>query len=139
MNTMQYEMIMILLMLIALLLGIIAFAFFLKSQRQTLDRYYTVDVITSLQNRLERKSTGIRDMNDVDIKLNDYIAFSYTDGKPSIARVDWDREDCAFKAVVVKSGADADQGNILSFGELPKSGLEVVGNTLDNPDIEDDE
>lgn len=138
MNTMQYEMIMILLMLIALLLGIIAFAFFLKSQRQTLDRYYTVDVITSLQNRLERKSTGRRDMNDVDIKLNDYISFSYTDGKPSIARVDWDREDCAFKAVVVKSGADCDAGNVLSFRELPKSGLEVIGNTLDNPDIEED-
>lgn len=139
MNTMQYEMIMILLMLIALLLGIIAFAFFLKSQRQTLDRYYTVDVITSLQNRLERKSTGRRDKNGVAIKLNDYISFSYAGGEPTIARVDWDRYDCAFKAVVVKSGADADQGNILSFGELPKSGLEVVGNTLDNPDIEDDD
>ena len=138
MNTMQYEMIMILLMLIALLLGIIAFAFFLKSQRQTLDRYYTVDVITSLQNRLERKSTGRRDKNGVAIKLNDYLSFSYAGGEPTIARVDWDRYDCAFKAVVVKSGADADQGNILSFGELPKSGLEVIGNTFDNLDIEED-
>lgn len=135
---MQYQMMMIILMLIALLLGFTAFSFFVKSRRQELDRYYTVDVITSLQNRLERKSTGRRDMNDVDIKLNDYIAFSYTDGKPSIARVDWDRDDCAFKAVVVKSGADCDAGNVLSFRELPKSGLEVIGNTLDNPDIEDD-
>lgn len=138
MNTMQYEMIMILLMLIALLLGIIAFAFFLKSQRQTLDRYYTVDVITSLQNRLERKSTGRRDKNGVAIKLNDYLSFSYAGGEPTIARVDWDRYDCAFKAVVVRSGADADQGNVLSFGELPKSGLEVIGNTFDNLDIEDE-
>ena len=137
MDTMQYQM-MIILMLIALLLGFTAFSFFVKSRRQELDRYYTVDVITSLQNRLERKSTGRRDKNGVAIKLNDYISFSYTDGKPSIARVDWDREDCAFKAVVVKSGADCDAGNVLRFGELPKSGLEVVGNTLDNPDIEDD-
>lgn len=138
MDTMQYQMMMIILMLIALLLGIIAFAFFLKSQRQTLDRYYTVDVITSLQNRLERKSTGRRDKNGVAIKLNDYISFSYAGGEPTIARVDWDRYDCAFKAVVVKSGADADQGNILSFGELPKSELEVIGNTFDNLDIEDE-
>ena len=135
---MQYQMMMIILMLIALLLGFTAFSFFVKSRRQELDRYYTVDVITSLQNRLERKSTGRRDKNGVAIKLNDYISFSYAGGEPTIARVDWDRYDCAFKAVVVKSGADADQGNILSFGELPKSGLEVVGNTLDNPDIEDD-
>lgn len=138
MDTMQYQMMMIILMLIALLLGFTAFSFFVKSRRQELDRYYTVDVITSLQNRLERKSTGRRDKNGVAIKLNDYISFSYAGGEPTIARVDWDRYDCAFKAVVVKSGADADQGNILSFGELPKSGLEVVGNTLDNPDIEDD-
>lgn len=138
MDTMQYQMMMIILMLIALLLGIIAFAFFLKSQRQTLDRYYTVDVITSLQNRLERKSTGRRDKNGVAIKLNDYISFSYAGGEPTIARVDWDRYDCAFKAVVVRSGADADQGNVLSFGELPKSGLEVIGNTFDNLDIEDE-
>lgn len=138
MDTMQYQMMMIILMLIALLLGIIAFAFFLKSQRQTLDRYYTVDDITSLQNRLERKSTGRRDINGVAIKLNDYISFSYAGGEPTIARVDWDRYDCAFKAVVVKSGADADQGNVLSFGELPKSGLEVIGNTFDNLDIEDE-
>ena len=126
MENMQYQMIMILLMLIALLLGFTAFSFFVKSRRQELDRYYTVDVITSLQNRLERKSTGRRDKNGVAIKLNDYISFSYAGGEPTIARVDWDRYDCAFKAVVVKSGADADQGNILSFGELPKSGLEVI-------------
>lgn len=138
MDTMQYQMMMIILMLIALLLGFTAFSFFVKSRRQELDRYYTVDVITSLQNRLERKSTGRRDKNGVAIKLNDYISFSYAGGEPTIARVDWDRYDCAFKAVVVKSGADADQGNILSFGELPKSGLEVIGNTLDNPDIEED-
>ena len=134
---MQYQMMMIILMLIALLLGFTAFSFFVKSRRQELDRYYTVDVITSLQNRLERKSTGRRDKNGVAIKLNDYISFSYAGGEPTIARVDWDRYDCAFKAVVVKSGADADQGNILSFGELPKSGLEVIGNTFYNLDIED--
>ena len=138
MDTMQYQMMMIILMLIALLLGFTAFSFFVKSRRQELDRYYTVDVITSLQNRLERKSTGRRDKNGVAIKLNDYISFSYAGGEPTIARVDWDRYDCAFKAVVVKSGADCDAGNVLRFGELPKSGLEVVGNTLDNPDIEDD-
>lgn len=137
MDTMQYQMMMIILMLIALLLGFTAFSFFVKSRRQELDRYYTVDVITSLQNRLERKSTGRRDKNGVAIKLNDYISFSYAGGEPTIARVDWDRYDCAFKAVVVKSGADADQGNILSFGELPKSGLEVIGNTFYNLDIED--
>lgn len=138
MDTMQYQMMMIILMLIALLLGFTAFSFFVKSRRQELDRYYTVDVITSLQNRLERKSTGRRDKNGVAIKLNDYISFSYAGGEPTIARVDWDRYDCAFKAVIVKSGADADQGNILSFGELPKSGLEVIGNTFDNLDIEDE-
>ena len=138
MDTMQYQMMMIILMLIALLLGFTAFSFFVKSRRQELDRYYTVDVITSLQNRLERKSTGRRDKNGVAIKLNDYLSFSYAGGEPTIARVDWDRYDCAFKAVIVKSGADADQGNILSFGELPKSELEVIGNTFDNPDIEED-
>lgn len=138
MDTMQYQMMMIILMLIALLLGFTAFSFFVKSRRQELDRYYTVDVITSLQNRLERKSTGRRDKNGVAIKLNDYISFSYAGGEPTIARVDWDRYDCAFKAVVVRSGADADQGNVLSFGELPKSELEVIGNTFDNLDIEDD-
>lgn len=138
MDTMQYQMMMIILMLIALLLGFTAFSFFVKSRRQELDRYYTVDVITSLQNRLERKSTGRRDKNGVAIKLNDYISFSYAGGEPTIARVDWDRYDCAFKAVVVRSGADADQGNVLSFGELPKSGLEVIGNTFDNLDIEDE-
>lgn len=137
MDTMQYQMMMIILMLIALLLGFTAFSFFVKSRRQELDRYYTVDVITSLQNRLERKSTGRRDINGVAIKINDYISFSYAGGEPTIARVDWDRYDCAFKAVVVRSGADADQGNVLSFGELPKSGLEVIGNTFDNPDLEE--
>ena len=55
MDTMQYQMMMIILMLIALLLGFTAFSFFVKSRRQELDRYYTVDVITSLQNRLETK------------------------------------------------------------------------------------
>ena len=134
-----YEMNITMLMILSLLLGFIAFIFYLKSRRQELDRYYTVDVITSLQNRLERKSTGRRDKNGVAIKLNDYISFSYAGGEPTIARVDWDRYDCAFKAVVVRSGADADQGNVLSFGELPKSGLEVIGNTFDNPDIEDDD
>lgn len=134
-----YEMNIVMLLILALLLGFIAFIFYIKSQRQMLDRVISVDVITNLQNRLERKATGRRDMNDVDIKLNDYISFRYTDGKPSIARVDWDKEDCAFKAVVVKSGADCDAGNVLSFRELPKSGLEVIGNTFDNPDIEDDD
>lgn len=138
MDTMQYQMMMIILMLIALLLGFTAFSFYIKSQRQMLDRVMSVDVITNLQNRLERRATGRRDMNDVDIKLNDYISFSYAGGEPTIARVDWDRYDCAFKAVIVRSGADADQGNILSFGELPKSELEVIGNTFDNLDIEDD-
>ena len=134
----MYEMNITMLIILALILSFVAFIFYIKSQRQTLDRYYTVDVITSLQNRLERKSTGRRDKNGVAIKLNDYISFSYAGGEPTIARVDWDRYDCAFKAVVVRSGADADQGNVLSFGELPKSGLEVIGNTFDNLDIEDE-
>ena len=134
----MYEMNITMLIILALILSFVAFIFYIKSQRQMLDRVMSVDVITNLQNRLERRATGRRDMNDIDIKLNDYISFSYTDGKPNIARVDWDREDCAFKAVVVRSGADCDAGNVLSFRELPKSGLEVIGNTLDNPDIEED-
>lgn len=134
----MYEMNITMLMILSLLLGFIAFIFYLKSQRQMLDRVITVDVITNLQNRLERRATGRRDMNDIDIKLNDYISFSYAGGEPTIARVDWDRDDCAFKAVIVKSGADCDAGNVLSFRELPKSGIEVIGNTLDNPDIEED-
>ena len=134
----MYEMNITMLIILALILSFVAFIFYIKSQRQILDRVMSVDVIANLQNRLERRATGRRDMNDVDIKLNDYISFSYAGGEPTIARVDWDRYDCAFKAVVVRSGADADQGNVLSFGELPKSGLEVIGNTFDNLDIEDD-
>ena len=134
----MYEMNITMLIILALILSFVAFILYIKSQRQMLDRVMSVDVITNLQNRLERKSTGRRDKNGVAIKLNDYISFSYAGGEPTIARVDWDRYDCAFKAVVVRSGADCDAGNVLSFRELPKSGLEVIGNTLDNPDIEED-
>lgn len=124
-------------MVLSLVLALMVARIYLKLADIDNKRLGLLSLVQHLQDRLENRSTGRRDRTGLEIRANDYICFSFTrDGKESIARVEWNAKDCAFKAIVVRGGIDTDAGQVLSFSELPYR-LEVIGNTQYNHDLEE--